>query len=117
MKVMKYLVPALFLALAGLGACKKTNGPCDAVITVVDSLGKRVQGASVVLRQDSVINPTNGTQAVINETKITNGSGQASFSFKLEAVLNIEADKGSLSARDYIRLEQGEQVAKTVVLR
>jgi len=118
MKSLRYLLPILFIvAVAGWSACKKTSGPAEALITVVDSTGKRVSGAVVVLRQDSVVNPTTGSQAIINETKISDAAGQALFSFRLEAVLNIEADKGALSARDYIRLEQGKQVAKTVILR
>jgi len=117
MKAMKYLIFLLFVAVAGSTSCKKTNGPADAVITVVDSAGKRISGATVVLRQDSVINQTTGSQAVINESKVTNSSGQAWFTFKLEAVLNVEASKGTLSARDYIRLEKNEEVTKTVTIR
>lgn len=113
---MRNLLPLLFIALIGWSACEK-SGPADALITVVDSTGKRVAGAVVVLRQDSVINPTNGSQAVINEVKISDASGQAAFSFKLEAVLNVEVTKSALSGRDYIRLEQSKEVAKTVVIR
>ena len=117
MKGLKYLIILLILASAGWSACEKTNGPADAVITVVDSTGKRIAGATVVLRQDSVVNSTTGAQAVINESKVTNSSGQAWFTFKLEAVLNIEASKGNLSALDYIRLEKNEEVTKTVTIR
>lgn len=113
---MKQLLPILFIALIGWSSCEK-SGPADALITVTDSTGKRISGAIVVLRQDSVINPTTGSQAVINETVVSNSAGQAFFSFKLEAVLNIEVDKGALSARDYIRLEQSKEVTKTVVIR
>jgi len=113
---MRYLLPILFIAVIGWSSCEKT-GPADATVTVVDSTGKRVAGAVVVLRQDSVINPNTGSQAVINETKVTDASGNAWFSFKLEAVLNVEAEKGTLSGRDYIRLEQSKTVSKTVVIR
>ncbi len=113
---MKYLIPLLFIAIIGWSSCEK-SGPAEALITVTDSLGKRVPGAIVVLRQDSVINPTNGSQAVINEVKISDAAGQALFTFKLEAVLNVEVTKGGLQARDYIRLEQSEQVSKTVIIR
>ena len=115
MNAMRYLLPSLFCALLLWSACEK-SGPAEAVITVTDSTGKRISGATVVLRQDSVVNPTTGAQAVINESKVSDGSGQASFSFKLEAVLNVEVDKGLLSGRDYIRLEQSKQVTKTVVI-
>jgi hypothetical protein len=113
---MRYLFPLLFIALIGWSSCEK-SGPADAVITVTDSTGKRVSGAIVVLRQDSVVNSTTGSQAVINESKTTDAAGQAAFSFRLEAVLNVEVTKGTKSARDYIRLEQSKEVAKTVVIR
>lgn len=116
MKVLKYLLPVLFILTMSVSACKK-SGPADAVVTVTDSTGKRIAGATVVLRQDSVLNPTNGVKAAINESKVTDASGQAFFTFKLEAVLILEANKGNLSARDYVRLEQSKQVAKTVVIR
>lgn len=113
---MKNLFPILFIAMIGWSACEKT-GPADALITVTDSIGKRVPGAIVVLRQDSVINPTTGAQAVINEVGVSNAFGQATFSFKLEAVLIVEVTKGALTATDYIRLEQSKEVTKTIILR
>jgi hypothetical protein len=116
MKVSAFLFSVLIVASLAAGSCKK-SGPADAVISVVDSTGKRISGALVVLRQDSIVNPTTGSQAVINEAKITDAAGQAFFSFRLEAVLIVEAQKGSLTARDFIRLEQSEQVSKTVIIR
>ena len=113
---MRYLIPLVFACLIGLSACEK-KGPADAVITVTDSAGRRISGALVILHQDSVVSPVTGSQAVINEQKTTDGSGQAAFSFKLPAVLFIDASKGNLSCRDYISLEEDKQVAKTVVIR
>lgn len=116
MKALKNLAFAVLLASAGFSSCKK-NGPAEAVITVVDSIGARISGAIVTLKQDSVINPVNNVQASANQVKQSDASGQAFFSFKLEAVLNIEVEKGSKSARDFIRLEQSKTVDKTVVIR
>lgn len=117
MKVTRFILPLLFIASIAINACKKDSGPAEALVVVVDSLGKRVPGALVVLRQDSVVNPTNGVQATINEQKVTDAAGQALFSFRLEAVLILEASKGTKSGRDFIRLEQAEQVSKTVIIR
>ncbi|HNQ11682.1 MAG TPA: hypothetical protein PKH65_00100 [Bacteroidia bacterium] len=105
-----------FLLAFTLFSCKKT-GPADALITVRDTLGKPVSGATVVLRQDSVVNPGTGAQANINLQKTTDSGGQVFFSVQWEAVLNIEASKGNLSASDYIRLEQSKQVDKVVVIK
>ena len=95
--------------------CKK-SGPADAIITVVDSSGTRIPQATVILRQDSVVNPTTGVQASVFEQGITDGSGSVSFSFKLEAVLIVEASKGQKSGTDFIRLEQDKTVSKSVII-
>lgn len=87
------------------------------MITVVDSTGQRISGALVTLSQDSVINPVNNVQASANQVKQSDAAGQAFFTFKLEAVLNIEVVKGTKIAKDYIRLEQSKTVTKTVVIR
>lgn len=106
----------LIFATAAIYSCRKT-GPADAIVIVTDSLGNGVQNATVVLRQDSVISPTTGEQAIVKQSGVTDFSGQVQFSFPLEAVLNVEVTKGNLFARDYIRLEQSKQVEKTVVLK
>ena len=97
-------------------SCKKTK-PCEAIVTVMDPLGLPVAGARVILRQDSVINPTTGIRADILADGITAGNGEVHFEIKLEAVLNLEVSLDLLSAKDYIRLEQSELVRKTVVLK
>ncbi len=116
---MNRYVPFLILAFMGIIAttsCKKTK-PCEAVITVTDSLGRPIAGAIVVLRQDSVINPETGVRANIFDEETTAGNGEAIFSFSWEAVLNVEVTHQTKSAKDYIRLEQSETVRKTVVLK
>jgi hypothetical protein len=117
MKLARYIFPLMVLAFLIQGtACKKT-GPAEAVVLVQDSTGRRIAGATVVLRQDSITNPVNGVQASINQTGITDGAGQAFFTFKLEAVLIVEVENGNLSARDFIRLEQSKQVTKLMLIR
>lgn len=107
------------LVLVGLisnSSCKKTKD-CEAVVTVVDTLGRAVAGAKVVLRQDSVVNPQTGVRADIFDEEFTTSNGEAIFKFKWEAVLNVEVTSLTLSAKDYIRLEQSETVRKTVTVK
>lgn len=118
----KQIVSTLVLIFLAAGifttfnSCRK-KGPADAIVTVTDSLFRNVSGARVVLRQDSVISPNTGAQADIYQEGTTDLNGQVSFSFPLEAVLNLEVSKGALFVRDYIRLEQSKQVEKTVILK
>ncbi|MBK7889152.1 MAG: hypothetical protein IPJ86_18200 [Bacteroidetes bacterium] len=114
----RYLI-ILTLALAGLltaSSCKKTE-PCEAIITVVDTLGRPVSAAKVVLRQDSVVNPQTGVRADVFDEEFTTSNGEAIFKFQWEAVLNVEVTSLTLTAKDYIRLEQSETVRKTVVVK
>lgn len=108
-------IAGLFCIVA-VSSCKKT-GPAEALIIVKNVSGGRVQGATVVLRQDSVINSGTGVQANINQSKVTDYNGEALFEFKLEAVLNLEVTFDTFMVRDYIKLEQSEQVSKEVVLQ
>lgn len=115
---MKKTIPYLFLifVLAFNWNCKK-SGPAEAIITVRDSLGLPVSGARVILRQDSVVNATTGVRADVFQEQVTGSTGDAVFSFELEAVLNIEIIKDSINKADeYIRLEQSKTVRKTVVI-
>lgn len=116
MKRYLILIVVACIAFFSVSSCKKTE-PCEAVITVVDSSGVPVVGARVVLRQDSVVNPTTGVRADIFDEEFTTSNGEAIFEFKWEAVLNVEVEADTLSARDYIRLEQSKTVRKTVVVR
>ncbi len=110
------LILTVIFAAALISSCKKT-GPCEAVITVRDTLGRAIGNAKVVLRQDSVVNPSTGVRADIFEEAFTTGTGEAFFKFEWEAVLNIEASYDVMSAKDYIRLEQSATVRKTVVVQ
>ncbi len=111
-------IPSLCVAffVVSMYSCKK-EGPCKATVTVIDSLERSVAGAKVILRQDSVVNPNTGAQAYIHQEATTNSSGNASFEFEKEAVLNIEASKGDMYGRDYIRLEQSGTVTRTVKIK
>lgn len=110
------LLIAALLVFAGISSCKK-EGPCQAIITVTDSAGVAVKGATVVLRQDEVINPTTGAQANVHAEGTTDTYGKATFEFKLEAVLNVEASKGTKTGKDYVRLEQSKTVYRTVIIK
>jgi hypothetical protein len=113
--LLRLLVPALLGFIFINTGCKKTE-PCEAVITVTDTVGTRMGGVRVVLRQDSVVS-TRGVRADIFEEATTAGNGEAYFKVKWEAVLNVEVFYDTLTIRDYIRLEQSETVRKIVVIR
>ncbi|CAN5635685.1 hypothetical protein BH11BAC2_BH11BAC2_04560 [soil metagenome] len=110
------LILLVAVSAISLSSCKKTT-PCEAVITVTDTLGRPLPGAHVVLRQDSVVNPQTGVRADIFDEAYTSGQGEVYFSFKNEAVLNIEVTYSTKFIKDYIRLEQSATVRKTVIVK
>ncbi len=116
LKAILYSFIFLSCCMALSTGCKK-EGPCQALITVTDTSGNIVSGALVILRQNEVVSPVTGVQADVIDSAFTNTLGQANFEFKLEAVLNIEASKGLLSGKDYVRLEQSKQVARVVKIK
>ncbi len=108
------ILVGLFLALSFF-SCKK-DGPSKAVITVVDSINRPVQGAQVILWQDTAVNKTNGVASELRVSKTTDASGRAEFEFQLEAFLNIDVLFNADTARSFIRLKEHETVSKTVVI-
>ena len=109
------LVVSAFFCVFALSSCKK-DGPTVAVILVVDSAGRSVQGASVTLWQDTAVNNVNGVQSDLRVTKISDAAGRAEFSFELEAYLNAEAICNTDTARSVVRLKEHETVSVTLYL-
>lgn len=107
-----WIVLCFFIALSAY-SCKK-DGPTKAEITVLDSAGRAVSGASVTLWQDTSVNSTNGVQSNVRVTKISDVAGRAEFEFQLEAFLNIEVISGNDTGRSFIRLKEHETVSQTV---
>ena len=86
------------------------------MITVVDSINRPVQGALVILWQDTAVNKSNGVVSELRVSKTTDASGKAEFEFQLEAFLNIDVLYNADTARSFIRLKEHETVNKTVVI-
>lgn len=97
-----------------LSSCKKKQ--CKALITVVDEQSNVVEGATVRLYYDDT-NSTTGAIGNIDETQVTGITGQAEFTFDLEAILFIDAEKDTLTSNGIIKLVLGETAEETVVLK
>ncbi len=117
----------IFIAIAVLGigflfitSCKK-NTDCVANIICHDSTGVGLGGATVYLFAN-VKTPNSGTiTADLRATGVTDESGRVSFTFKLPAIYDIKALKGtgtsSVQGISIIKLEEGKGVEKVVVVR
>jgi hypothetical protein len=101
-----------FGVLASSSSCGKKTEP-KAEITVVDSLNKAIQGAKV-----RITSKTYNASSVIDQNGVTDVKGKAYFTFKLEAILEVIATgKNNKVGKDYIQLEMGKTVEKTIIVK
>ncbi|MCB0774328.1 MAG: hypothetical protein KJZ58_06740 [Flavobacteriales bacterium] len=117
------LVAGLLLILgAGLGSCNKEKDT-KAVITVLDTAGTPLYGVLVKL----YANPTTPLQADfsrLNKEGTTSSDGKVTFDYSEFykrgqagfAVLDILAEKDSLSGKGIIRIEEEQTNEETVVI-
>jgi hypothetical protein len=108
-----FLMLFAFTVFANVSCRKK--GETSATITVLDEAGNTVTGATVELHTRDI--PTPGAPGIIEQTKTSDASGQATFIFDLEAVLTIEAKSGSKFGTGSVRLEKHENVQQKVTIR
>ena len=109
------LLTVFFFSQFVFTGCQK-DGPTKALVTVKDSLGRVVRGATVSLFQDTVQNQTTGVVANVRQTKTTDAAGNAEFEFALEALLNLKAEYNGRSATGFVRLELHKSVNQTITL-
>ncbi|MEI6815400.1 MAG: hypothetical protein WCL14_02225 [Bacteroidota bacterium] len=98
-------------------SCKK-NTDCTAIIHVIDTAGKAVPNAIVILHKTNVTQ-YNGVTANVSDTKVSDVAGETSHTFQLPAVLDItvKTDTTKLPIRigsGVVRLQEGETVEQTV---
>jgi uncharacterized membrane protein len=101
------------MAVVNTSCQKETES--NATIIVVNSMGGApVVGATVVL-DCNTCQPVGTLQTA---TEITDGSGRATFTFQLEAVLDVTVTHptGTPTATSVVKLEAGKSVEKTVPL-
>ncbi|MES2592305.1 MAG: carboxypeptidase-like regulatory domain-containing protein [Bacteroidota bacterium] len=105
-------VSLLVLVALSTSSCKKDK-TCYGKVTVVDTAGVPVAGATVRLGAPSV----NGTKTF--EPATTDGSGVANFELKLPAILDIEAEKPSaypgMLGKGILRLDEPGKTAEVTV--
>lgn len=99
--------------ISPLSSCRK-NTDCTAVVTVVDSVGATLSGASVRLYYD----PKNG-KGFVESTQSTDGSGKTTFVFKLQAIFDVDVTHSGNTATKagIVTLQPGSSVSKTITFK
>jgi len=121
----KFIIGGIFagLMVVAISGCKKDQQTI-ATITVVNSDGEAVPGASVRLYAVSSETPPPPQDVRFDTTQVTNGTGKVSFDFTDYyqegqagfAVLDISAKKGSLEGEGIIKIEEMKTNEETVVI-
>lgn len=107
------LAAIAFVSALASSSCKKETD-CTAVITVLDTAGLPVSGASIKLF--STLATTNSQ--LQEQTLTADSKGEATFVFKHQAILDIAATHITLfpgdTAKGLVKLEPGQTVKETV---
>jgi hypothetical protein len=121
----KFMMGGIFFGMMAIAVagCKKDQQTI-ATITVVNSDGEAVPGASVRLYAVPSETPPPPNDIRFDTTQVTNGTGKVSFDFTDYyqegqagfAVLDIEASKGSLEGEGIIKIEEMKTNEETVVI-
>lgn len=114
------MVVALAITISG---CKKDRQTI-ATITVVNSDGEPVPGASVQLYAVPSETPPPPNAIRFDTTQVTNGTGKVSFDFSEFykkgqagfAVLDIKAEKGIQSGEGIIKIEEEKTTEETITI-
>lgn len=120
MRYVKFLLPLALLGLIiGTGSCKK-NREAKAIITVLkDSVnfvtGDTVQVSAVQANVRFYLDVIGAEH--IDTTILTNSRGKAEFVWFEDAIIQYDVAFGSFSQlEEFLILEQGETVERTVVI-
>lgn len=116
---MKHLVIIILLFSFGGFSCRKPSPPKAIVITLDTAYKPMVNVKVTVFAQPngSYVDPND---RVLNLIETTDLNGQARFTFKNEAILNVKAELGNpvtLKATGMIILKEDQEIEKTLILR
>lgn len=107
----------LFVLVFVFSSSCHRNKDCDLVLTVLDGTNNGpVVGATVDIGPNQT-SATNGTLQIQVQSGTTDGSGVATFTFKLPAILSATVTPPSpytAPAPTLIKLEEGRSVSKSI---
>tara|TARA_B110000902_G_C14276195_1_gene575022 strand:- start:2342 stop:2719 length:378 start_codon:yes stop_codon:yes gene_type:complete len=115
LKITAFLFSLIIIATS-FSSCTKDSDTIG-IIKVVNSSGQAMSGVTVVLNQQ---NTTPGTDPIENlkQTKTTDATGKASFTYRYESILDVNVSKISnndtYSGSGVIRLLRGKTEQITV---
>lgn len=114
------IISFAFIAISAF-SCKSEDQTCTVVIRVVRANGGPATSAKVKLTSNWGLSQKGEIADYLSNsenTKLTDGDGSATFTFKNPAILDVEVTHISYgNASDLIKLEPGETVSKTITVQ
>lgn len=116
--VFRSFVFVLVIGAAGVfsAGCNHDKS-CTAVIKVVDTDGSTPVGDAKVELYATISTQSGPVTADLKAEGVTGSDGTVEFKFKLPAILDIKATKGTKVGQGIVKLEEKETVKKTVQLQ
>ena len=116
---LKLFFATLAFGLITLGfssSCQKKTD-CKLIVTTHDSLGNALGGSTVKLFAN--VKTASGTtvEADLKAEGVSDAGGKSTYTFKLPAILDVNAVSGSKSGVGIIKLEEGKTVEKIIVVK
>ena len=108
---------AIVLAIGFMSASCNHDKTCEAVIKVVGADGTTPIGDAKVELYATITTSSGPVVADLKAEGTTGSDGTTSFKFKLPAILDIKATKGTLTGQGIIKLEEKKTVNKTVQIQ
>lgn len=108
------LVASLTVVLSS--SCEKKTD-CKLTVITVDSLGKPLAGVKIKLFANVKTSTGATVEADLKAEGISDADGTSNYTFKLPAILDINASIGAKKGVAIIKLEEGKAVDKTVTVK
>ena len=94
-RIFKILILSIFFLFTAtiFNSCQEAKDTIG-IIIVKDANGNTISGATVVLHQDNAISQQGSTaNSNLRKTNITDENGRAEFTYKLEAIFQVDVEK------------------------
>jgi len=113
-----FMFAAIAMVVTTQTSCNKET-QCDAIVTVLDTVGSPIVGATVKLDCNNCPPPPPGSSATLQgNQQTTDAAGRASFSFQYEAVLDITVTHPThVTTTGIIKLEAGKTTDKSITMQ
>jgi hypothetical protein len=115
MKSVGFVFALVMFAVSNSGC--NHDKTCKAIIKIVDTDGTTPVAEAKVELYATISTQSGPVTADLKAEELTGSDGTVEFKFKLPAILDIKATKGTLVGQGIVKLEEKQTVNKTIQLQ